>query len=43
MCPACFAAVAWVIAGAVSAGGLTAVIANTKKSKASDTAETRNK
>lgn len=39
MCPACFAAAAWIVAGAGSAGGLTAFVVTRARSRRSAKAE----
>jgi hypothetical protein len=39
MCPACFAAAAWIAAGASSAGGLTAFVVTRTRSRKSAKAE----
>ena len=39
MCPACFAAAAWIAAGAGSAGGLTAFVITRRRSRKREKAE----
>lgn len=39
MCPACFAAAAWIAAGAGSAGGLTAFVVTRRRSRKNAKAE----
>ena len=39
MCPACFAAAAWIAAGAGSAGGLTAFVITRRRSRRRDKSE----
>lgn len=41
MCPACFAAAAWIAAGASSAGGLTAFVITRRRSRKNAKAEQR--
>lgn len=39
MCPACFAAAAWIAAGAGSAGGLTALVVTRRRARKQGKAE----